>query len=188
MVSLARQHRPLRMRALYQSALFAAFNLFWTAAPLVLVRQFKFSQDQVALFALAGAGGVLVAPIAGALADRGLTRRATWLAHGLLVLCFLATGPAVMAGSVIAFTVTALLIDAAIQLNQITSQKIIFDLSTDARGRVNAIYMTSMLVIGASGSLIGSASYSAGGWLLAAAIGAGIGGLSLLVFLFFDRE
>ena len=188
MVSLAKAHRQLRLRSFYQAAMYITFNLFWTAAPLVLLRQFHFNQNKVALFALAGAGGALAAPLAGALADRGMTRLTTLLAHALLVLCFLGADAAVTAGSVVAFVGTALLLDAAIQLNQITSQKIIFALSAEARSRVNSIYLTSMFVIGASGSLIGSASFEAGGWLLTTAIGAAVGAVSLGVFLLCDRK
>ncbi len=183
MLSLTKKHRRLRLRAFYQAALFAAFNLFWTAAPLVLLRKFRFTQNGIALFALAGAGGALAAPLAGWLADRGHTRLTTWLAHALLILCFLAAGAVVAAGSLAAFAVTAFLIDAAVQLNQITGQKIIFEISRTARSRVNAIYMTGMFVFGASGSLLGSASFAAGGWLLAAGLGAGIGLVSLGVFV-----
>lgn len=187
MLSLAKAHRQLRLRAFYQAAMYTAFNLFWTAAPLVLLRQFHFSQNGVALFALAGAGGALAAPLAGALADRGKTRLTTWIAHALLVLCFLAAGAVVAAGLVIAFVLTALLLDAAVQLNQITSQKIIFEISEEARSRINSIYLTTMFVIGASGSLIGSASFEYGGWVLTTGIGAAIGIVSLGVFLFCDR-
>lgn len=187
MISLAKAHRQLQLRSFYQAALYVAFNLFWTAAPLVLLRQFHFSQNEVALFALAGAGGALVAPLAGTLADHGKSRLTTLIAHVLLVLPFLAADAVVAAGSIVAFVCTAVLIDAAIQLNQITSQKIVFEISEEARGRVNSIYLTTMFAIGASGSLIGSASYEAGGWLLATGIGAAIGATSLGVFLFCDR-
>ncbi len=188
MISLARKYRQLRLRAFYQAALYAAFNLFRTAAPLVLLRNFGFSHNQVALFALAGAGGAMAAPVAGALADRGKTRLTTLVAHAMVVLGFLAAGAAVAALSVIAFTVTALLIDAAVQLNQITSQKIVLGISTEARSRINSIYLTAMFLIGASGSLIGSASFAAGGWSFTAAIGAGIGALSLAVFVLWDNS
>lgn len=187
MISLTKKHRPLRLRAIYQAALFAAFNLFWTAAPLLLLRKFHYSQNGVALFALAGAGGALAAPLSGWMADRGWTRLTTLLAHVLLIGNFIAAGFAVAALSVLAFAVTAFLIDAAVQLNQITGQKIIFEISEEARARVNSIYMTSMFVIGASGSLIGSATFAAGGWNLSAGVGAGIGALSLGIFLLCDR-
>lgn len=130
----------------------------------------------------------MAAPVAGALADRGKTRLTTLVAHAMLVLGFLAAGAAVAALSVIAFTVTALLIDAAVQLNQITSQKIVLGISTEARSRINSIYLTAMFLIGASGSLIGSASFAAGGWSFTAAIGAGIGALSLAVFVLWDNS
>lgn len=187
MITLTKKHRPLRLRAIYQAALFAAFNLFWTAAPLLLLQKFHYSQKGVALFALAGAGGALAAPLAGWMADHGWTRLTTLLAHGLLILNFIAADFAVAALSVVAFAASAFLIDAAVQLNQITGQKIIFALSEEARGRVNSIYMTLMFVVGASGSLIGSATFAAGGWSLSAGIGAGIGALSLGIFLFCDR-
>ena len=186
-VDQLRERRPLRLRALYQAAMFAAFNLFWTAAPLVLLHHFYFSQNQVALFALAGAGGALAAPLAGAMADRGLSWWTSIAALAILTLGFAAAGFSVAAGSVIAFAVTAVLIDAAVQLNQITGQKIIFALSKDARSRINSAYMTAMFVVGGSGSLIGSLSFGAGGWRASAITGAAIGAVTLLVFLLFDR-
>jgi predicted MFS family arabinose efflux permease len=188
MVEMVRTHRALRLRAAYQSLLFAAFNLFWTAAPLALIHHFHFSHGQVGLFALAGAGGALAAPIAGQLADRGKMRATTLFALLLVTLSFLAADWAVALGSVIAFTVTAVLIDAGVQLTQISGQRIIFGLSSEARGRINAAYLTIMFVIGAMGSLIGSAAYQYGGWTLAALLGAGIGATSLLLFALFDRR
>lgn len=185
---LLREHGQLRLRALYQALLFLAFNLFWTAAPLVLIHQFHLGHGGVALFALAGAGGALAAPIAGHLADKGKTRLTTACALALLALSFLAADWMVALGSVIAFAVTAILIDAAVQLNQISGQRIIFGLDPHARGRINAIYMTIMFVIGALGSLVGSASYAAGGWNLTALIGAGIGAATLAIFAAFDRR
>jgi len=182
-----RQHRSLRMRAFYQSAMFAVFNLFWTAAPLQLLGPMGFSHQQVAWFALAGAGGALAAPLAGKLADHGLIWWTTLGAMLLIVLGFVGAGFAAAAGSFIAFAITAILIDAAVQLNQITGQKIIFALSQDARSRVNAAYMTAMFVVGASGSVLGSATFEAGGWRLSAAAGAAIGAVVLAAFLLFDR-
>ncbi|MEP9360709.1 MFS transporter [Sphingomonas sp. KR3-1] len=188
LVELLRKHSQLRLRAIYQSLLFLAFNLFWTAAPLVLIHRFHLGHGGVALFALAGAGGALAAPIAGQLADKGKAKLTTACALALLALSFLAADWVVALGSVIAFAVTAVLIDAAVQLNQISGQRIIFSLDPHARGRINAIYMTIMFVVGALGSLVGSASYATGGWPLAALIGAGIGALLLAIFVLFDRR
>ncbi|MGN6376421.1 MAG: MFS transporter [Sphingomonas sp.] len=186
-VKQLRDRRALRLRAFYQAMMFAAFNLFWTAAPLVLLHRFDFSQNEVALFALAGAGGALAAPLAGWMADKGLSWWTSLGALGIIVLGFLGAIPAVAATSVIAFAAAAILIDAAVQLSQITGQKIIFALSREARARINSGYMTVMFVIGATGSLIGSASFGAGGWAASAIAGAAIGAVTLAVFLLFDR-
>lgn len=180
-------YRALRYRAFYQAMMFAAFNLFWTAAPLALIHRFHFTQNDVALFALAGAGGALAAPIAGRLADHGLAWWTSFAALAIITAGFVGAIPAVAVGSVIAFAVAAILIDAAVQLNQITGQKIIFGLSKDARARVNSGYMTIMFVVGAMGSLIGSATFEAGGWTWSAIAGTAIGAITLIVFLIADR-
>ena len=158
-----------------------------TVRDAALLHRFHFSQTEVALFALAGAGGALAAPLAGWMADKGLSWWTSLVALAILTLGFAGAIPAVAAMSVITFAAAAILIDAAVQLNQITGQKIIFALSKDARSRVNSAYMTVMFVVGATGSLIGSASYGAGGWTASAIAGAAIGGLTLTVFLLFDR-
>ena len=181
------QHRVVRMRAFYQSLMFAAFNLFWTAAPLALIRQFHLGHAGVGAFALAGAGGALVAPVAGWLADRRLTRPTSLAGLAGLSFGFLLADWTVAAGSLIGFTIMAVLIDAAVQLSQITGQKLIFSIDPDARGRINAAYMTVMFVVGALGSVIGSATYEAGGWSASAIAGAAIGGVATLGFLLFDR-
>ncbi|WP_370176829.1 MFS transporter [Sphingobium abikonense] len=185
--SQLQQHRVVRMRAFYQAMMFAAFNLFWTAAPLALIREFNLGHAEIGAFALAGAGGALVAPVAGWLADRRLTRPTSLVGLAGLSIGFLLADWTVAAGSLIGFTVMAVLIDAAVQLSQITGQKLIFSIDPDARGRINAAYMTVMFVVGALGSVMGSATYEAGGWSASALAGAAIGGVATLGFLLFDR-
>ncbi|HAF40738.1 MAG TPA: MFS transporter [Sphingobium sp.] len=181
------RHRVVRMRAFYQAAMFAAFNLFWTAAPLALIHEFDLGRGGIGAFALAGAGGALVAPVAGWMADRRLTRPASLI--GMIGLClgFLLADWSVAAGSLIGFTIMAVLIDGAVQMSQVTGQKLIFSLDPHARGRINAAYVTVMFLVGALGSVIGSATYEAGGWSASALAGAAIGGVATLAFLLFDR-
>ncbi|SEJ60556.1 Predicted arabinose efflux permease, MFS family [Sphingobium sp. AP50] len=182
------QHRVVRMRAFYQAMMFAAFNLFWTAAPLALIHDFHLSHTGIGAFALAGAGGALIAPVAGWMADRKLTRPASLIGLAGLTVGFLLADWTVAAGSLIGFTIMAVLIDAAVQMSQITGQKLIFSLDPHARGRINAAYVTVMFVIGALGSVIGSATFEAGGWSASAMAGAAIGGIATLGFLLFDRS
>lgn len=172
----------LQRRAFYQGIIFASFNLFWTAIPLLLTEQFGYSQRQIALFALAGAAGALAAPIAGRLADRGYTREGTAIAMVTLTLWFLIAGWAGTAISIAALVLCAIFIDSAVQTNQILSQRIIFSLNDAARGRLNAVYMTIVFLLGSSGSAIAAASYFYGGWWATCLTGAVMGLIVLGAF------
>ncbi|MDQ0395511.1 MFS transporter [Labrys monachus] len=182
MAGLFRDMPVLRRRALYQALMFAGFNMFWTAAPLMLAARFGLGEHAVGLFALAGAGGALAAPVAGRLADRGLIRPATAGAMAALGLAFYATGPAVAAMALAPLVVLTLLIDAAVQTNQVVSQRIIFSVPSEIRGRVNAIYMTINFMGGAAGSILGALTYHRGGWTMTADAGAALGLLLLALF------
>ena len=71
----------LRRRATSQALLMFSFNCFWIAVAWRLRASISSGSRGIALFALAGAGGVLIAPAAGRAGDRGLTRAATLWAH-----------------------------------------------------------------------------------------------------------
>jgi predicted MFS family arabinose efflux permease len=174
MLHLARTTPALQRRALYQSALFAAFNLFWTTVPLVLAGPaFHMSQTGIALFALAGVGGAVVAPIAGRLADRGWTRPATALAMLLTTAGFVLTLWAAPGSnlSLAAFVVAAIAIDAGTQGNVVLGYRSLFMLGAEQRSRLNGLYMTTFFLAGAAGSAVGAWAYAHGGWTLAAWIG-----------------
>ena len=182
MAGLLRDVPFLRWRAAYQALLFGAFNLFWTAVPLLLVDRFGLSQHGIGLFALAGAGGALAAPVAGRLADRGHSQIATATAMITLGLAFVATAWAASAMLLLLLALLAIIIDAAVQANQVVSQRIIFSVGAEIRGRVNALYMTITFAGGALGSLLGTITYHQGGWTATAAAGGLAGLVALLLF------
>lgn len=175
MVSLPPRMPALCWRSAYAAVMFAAFNMFWTAAPLMLADRFGLSQHAVGLFALAGAGGALAAPLAGRLADRDLELAATAGAMALLALCFAATGWAVGALLLVPLAVATVLLDAAVQTNQVVSRRTVFGTAPSIRGRVNALYMTAMFIGGALGSLLGTVTFHGGGWAATAATGVAMG-------------
>ena len=76
----------------------------------------------------------------------------------------------------------AIVIDAAVQANQVVSQRIIFTAPAQVRGRVNALYMTITFVGGAVGSVLGTVTYFRGGWATTALVGGLAGAVSLLLF------
>jgi predicted MFS family arabinose efflux permease len=161
----------LRRRGFYQAMMFAAFNIFWTGVPLLLAREFAFGQVGIALFTLAGAAGALAAPIAGRLADRGLTRPATgWALLAAVVAFFIA-----VAGgrwhSLALLIVAALVLDAAVQLCQVLSLRSIYMLAPESRGRLNGLFIACAFVGGATGSGLAPAIYTFDGWGTLANIG-----------------
>jgi predicted MFS family arabinose efflux permease len=183
LVTLLRRHAVLRQRALYQGLLFAAFSLFWTAVPMELARRFGLSQTQIAVFALVGAMGAIAAPMAGRLADKGLTQRASLVALVLAPVAFL-LGLKAPGYSVIGLALTGVLLDFAVQMSMVLGQRAIYALDPASRGRLNALYMTSIFIGGAVGSALASGLYEHYGWQGVIALGAGLPVLALVVFLF----
>lgn len=174
--------RVLQRRALYQACAFGAFNFFWTCAPLMLHATFHFNQFEIALFALAGAGGALAAPIAGRLGDRGLANPITGVVMALMAAMFLVTDWAVAAQLLVPLVIAGVFIDASTQGNQVAGQRIIYGIEPDARGRINSAFIFVNFLGGATGSLLAPYVYSVGGWNGVALVGAGVAVFVLLVF------
>ena len=172
----------LRRRAFYQGMLFAGFNLFWTGSPLLLAKEFGIGQRGIALFALAGAAGALSAPIAGRLADRGLTRPATGWALGSVVLAFGLAAEARLIHSLSLLILAALILDAAVQVCQVLSLRNIYMLAPELRGRLNGLFISFAFLCGAAGSGLAAAVYSSRGWTTVAALGAVCAGVALAQF------
>jgi predicted MFS family arabinose efflux permease len=169
--TLLRDTPVLRRRAAYQATLFAAFTLYWTAVPLELAGPtFGLSQRGIALFALAGAGGALSAPIAGRIADRGWSRAATGVSLGVAALAFLLARLGA-GGSMIALLAAGVLLDAGVQGAQIISQRTIYAVAPEARSRLNGLYIAMFFAGGAAGSAVTSLAYAYGGWNLVSWIG-----------------
>ncbi len=183
MVNLLLTERVLQKRALYQALMFAGFNLFWTAVPLLLASRFHFGQLGIALFALAGAGGALAAPVAGRLADRGLTEATSAGAMATLAGASLLAVWGASEGSLAALVVAAVALDAAVQANQVCGQRVIYGLAPALRGRLNAIYIACLFAGGALGSTSATFLYEAGGFTLTEIAGAATGVAAFALFV-----
>jgi predicted MFS family arabinose efflux permease len=181
MVRLPARMPDLCWRSVYGALMFGAFNMFWTAAPLMLADRFRLGQHAIGLFALAGAGGALAAPWAGRLSDGGREIAATFGAMILMTISFIGCLWAAKAAMLPALAICALLIDAAVQTNSVVSRRTVFGTAPAIRGRVNALYMTTQFAGGAAGSIIGTLSYHWGGWTGTAWTGACAGFLLLML-------
>ncbi|PYB70002.1 MFS transporter [Rhizobium wuzhouense] len=178
--------KVLQRRAAYQAFQFAAFSLFWTVTPLYLVSPaFGLTQTGIALFALAGVAGAIASPIAGRLADRGLSGPATAFGLSSVLTAFVVTlmSPE---GSWIALsllTFAAILLDFGVTTTLVTGQRAIFGLGAELRSRLNGLFMAIFFTGGAIGSAIGAYSYAQGGWTAAAILGGALPLAALLLFL-----
>ncbi|OKI06208.1 MFS transporter [Streptomyces sp. CB02923] len=160
---LIRVHPQLRRRSLYHACMFAAFSAFWTTISYVLTTApYRYSQLQVGLFALVGAAGALVAPLAGRLADRGLAHRLT------PVTCLLASATLIWAGlaahQILVLAAAAVLLDCAVQCSLIFGQHAIYQLDADARARITSVYIATFFIGGAIGAQLGTLAYHVGNW------------------------
>ncbi|WP_168118559.1 MFS transporter [Paenibacillus sp. HB172176] len=185
MWQLLRETAILRRRAAYHACMFAMFSLFWTTVPLRLSQpDYHFSQTGIALFALAGVAGAIAAPIAGRLADRGWTKAATWISmiivigSGLLPLIFESSSSVGIAVLVAA----AILMDAGVSANLVLSQRMIYSLGTEARSRLNGLFMAIFFLGGAVGSAVGGWVYASAGWHETLGVGTAFPVLALLYF------
>jgi predicted MFS family arabinose efflux permease len=145
------RHAELRRRSAAQACLFAAFSLFWVGAPVLLAERFGLHAQDIALFALAGAAGALVAPLAGRLADSGhssalLGWGAVLVASGFLLSIALPT--------LTCWLLAALLIDAGVQISHVATQRQVLALDVRARSRLNGLYIAGFFLGGALGSAL----------------------------------
>lgn len=182
MARLARTNRVLQRRALYHSALFAAFSLFWTTVPLLLAGpDYRLSQVGIAWFAFAGIAGAVAAPIAGRLADRGWSRAATGLAMLLVAASFLLThlgrpGSTLALGVLVA---AGVLLDFGVTTHLVLGQRALFVLGAEYRNRLNGLFMATFFTGGAMGSAVGVWAYAHDGWRLASWIGFALPAMAL---------
>lgn len=181
---LAASEPVLRWRSLIGAAQFAAFSCFWTTVTFLLSgRPFGFSQAGIGLFALVGAAGAGCALAGGRQLDR--RRHLSWPVTGTAIIVLLGSFGLLAAGAHgLAWLIAgALVMDAASQAVHVTNQAVIYDLTSSARSRITATYMTTYFTGGALGTATGAAAYGHYGWNGACAVAAGFCGIALLGWL-----
>jgi predicted MFS family arabinose efflux permease len=185
------RHAVLRRRALYQAGMFGGFSVFWTVTPLYLSStRFGLTQKGIALFALVGMAGAIVAPIAGRLADRGKTRSgsAFCMLAGVLAFGLTLLPPINSLLGLTLLVAAAILLDFGVSGNLVLGQRAVYMLGAELRGRVNGLYMATFFLGGAAGSAIGAWSYAHWGWSGAALVGMSMPLAALLYFATEPRE
>jgi len=192
LATLLRDEAVLRRRSLSAALCMGAFSAFWTAIALCLTQApFNLTPRGIALFALAGAAGVVTAPLAGRAGDRGWTRPGTILSHLLVIGAFSLTG-VVAAGwggfnvaahvhlALYVLAACAILLDAGLSTDQTLGRRVINLLNPGARGRLNALFVGLFFVGGAIGSLLAGIAWTYGGWSYVVWLGMAFGVAALM--------
>jgi predicted MFS family arabinose efflux permease len=158
---------------------FCGFSIFWTTAAFLLAGPpYDYTDTVIGLFGLVGAAGAACAMLAGRLADRGWTERATVIfpvlvAGSWLLLWF----GRHQVGWLIAGIVV---LDIGVQGIQVTNQTVLYRGSGHDRSRANAAYMVCYFAGGATGSAVAALLYSSGRWAAVCVFGATVGSLGVI--------
>ncbi len=173
MLHLWRELPALRLAALTQALLFAAFTAFWTVLAFRLqAPPFSLGADVAGLFGIVGAVGILTAPLAGRVADSkgaapvvalgAVVTLSSWLVFGFWT-------------SLAGLVLGVVLLDFGMQSALVSNQHIVFAPRPEARARLNTILMGAMFLGGAFGSATGTYAWQAAGWPGVVALGFAFG-------------
>jgi len=186
--TIVRTEPALRLVSLFGALTFAAFNVFWiTLAFFLRTPPYHFGSEIVGLFGIVGVVGAVAAPQVGKLADRTGKPRLT-IGLGLLIV-LLAFGVFWLFGSALwGLIVGVILLDLGTQSTLISCQAIVQSLRSEARSRLNTIFMTTYFLGGAAGSTLGSYGWSLGRWAGICMIGMGLLLSALMAFLLTNRD
>lgn len=177
--TILKETPQLRALALCQAFLFSSFSLFWTAIPFELISDYGFNQRDIGLFALVGAGGAFSSFFAGRIKSnsRQLTARV------IAIVCVGTTFATISSSSSIwVLILAAILIDAAVQLNHVLTQRAVVAISPTKVSRLNGLYATTIFIGGSCGSALALPLFSNFGWSGVAMTGVGLAIASLLIW------
>lgn len=177
LIVLWREEPLLRRATCIQAALFGSFIGLWTILALHLHEAFGLGADVAGLMGVVGAVGILIAPLAGRVADHRGPRVVIGVGCLIMLLSYPVLG---LWGSLVGLIVGIILLDLGEQLALISNQHVVYALRPEARSRLNTLFMSGMFLGGATGSWGASVSWRLGGWHTACLFG---GLLVLLAFV-----
>ena len=177
LIELWREEHSLRRATCIQAGLFGSFIGLWTILALRLHQAFGLGADVAGLMGIVGAAGILIAPLAGRIADRRGPHAVIGLGCLIMLLSYVVLG---LWGSLIGLIVGIILLDFGEQSALISNQHVVYALRPEARSRLNTLFMSGMFLGGATGSWGASVSWRLGGWHAACIFG---GILALLGFI-----
>jgi predicted MFS family arabinose efflux permease len=178
---LVRDLPALRLRAVYGACGFGVFSAVWTTLAFQLRDAHGLGPSAVALVALLGVGGALLAPRAGRLTDRGHGTIVTGAAYAVLL-----AGAGMLAladGRLLLLLLALVVVDLGVQAGHMANLGVVYALAPGARSGVTTVYMTTVFVGGAGGSFAAAQAYAHAGLGGVAAVCAVFAGTALVGWL-----
>ena len=176
----------LRLATLRGALAFGSLSAFWTTFVFLMEDSFGYGSAVAGGFGLFGIAGALGATVIGKLNNR-VKKSKLIIAGAILIivswLIFL-----VSPHSIIGLIIGVILIDLGVQGVHITNQNIVFSKNTEARNRVNTIYMVGFFIGGAAGTSFGSLAWNYFGWTGVSIVGLVFSGIILIVQLLTNKK
>ncbi len=187
MASFVRAEPILRQATLNGMLLYASLSAFWATLAFFLESPtYRYGPAVAGLFGLAGAGGALLAPRVGRLADIYSPR----ILVGLSACGMLASYSVLwlfgkhLAGLVIG----VVLLDLSAQSATISNQASVYSLPPEGHSRMYTVYRASYSLGGSMGAYLGVAGWSIAGWNGVCGVGVGVLLIALTAHLVAQRR
>ncbi|MEW2513833.1 MFS transporter [Streptomyces sp. NPDC046870] len=179
--SLVVKEPVLRVGMLFGSFGFAVFSMLWTPLTFLLSgAPFHYSTAVIGLFGVAGLIGTFAAQNAGRWHDRGRSVLGTGLSWVLVLVSWAIVW---FGGHFLVVLVLGIIVmDVGIQAQNIFAQSRIFQISGEARSRLNTAYMAANWIGASLGSVVATFAWEVGGWTAVSIVGACFSVVPLLVW------
>lgn len=171
----------LRLATLRGALAFGSLSAFWTTFVFLMEDSFNYGSAIAGGFGLFGIAGALGATVVGKLNNRVDRRKLIIIGAILIIISWLVF--LISPHSIIGLIIGVILIDLGVQSVHITNQNIVFSKNTEARNRVNTIYMVGFFIGGAAGTSLGSLAWNYMGWTGVSLVGLAFSGAILIVQL-----
>lgn len=174
-VRLSPKHPVLVQASLISLLLSATFTSYWTTLTFLLAGPpYTYTPLVIGLFALIGIGAMTLGPIyAKLLINRFVPTFSVVIGTALNMLGIL-IGTYLGLHTVAAPIIQAFLMDAGLQITQVSNRSAIYAIEPKARNRVNTVFMLGTFAGQLIGTAAGNALYARGGWIASGSLSVGL--------------
>jgi len=180
MLHLLRTEPVLREATLNGMMLYAALSAFWaTLVFLVEGPSYHYGPAAAGLFGLVAAGGALMAPLIGRLADNHSPRFLVGVMTAGMLAGFLVLWASGL--HLLGLIAGVIMVDVAAQAATISNQASVYSLAPEAHSRLYTVYRAAYSLGGSAGAYLGAIGWSLAGWNGVCSVGCSLLVIALVV-------